>query len=436
MPRFHTPSRLCPERTATTMPRYALYYAPRKTCPWHTFGAAWLGRCAFDDKEVAQVRIDGVEPLLLSSLTEAPRRYGFHATLKAPFRLAEDTSLADLSDAVDRFCATQAAIELAQPKVVRMGQFAALAWPDQRDQITSVANECVVRFDDYRAPLVTSEIERRRTAGLTSRGEELLMRWGYPHVLDQFRFHMSLTGPLGTAPAMVIRRIHDAAEQGVSSLAGTPFMFDAISIFEEPIANAPFRVVHRSVFGGGSGRLLYVVGPSGVGKDSLLDYARANLPGASHVRFARRTITRPAALGGEEHIAVSDAQFVALEETHRFCMTWQANNHRYGIGREVLTWLAEGATVVVNGSRAHVMAAAERFPQLELVEISAPAEVLAQRLRKRAREDDGAIESRMQRLDLGWQASSAQRHRIVNSGALADAGNAFVALITGQPERI
>lgn len=418
------------------MPRYALYYAPRKICPWHTFGATWLGRCAFDDKEVDQVRIDGVETLLLRTLTEAPRRYGFHATLKAPFRLAQDTSLADLIDALDRFCATQAVIELAQPKVVRMGQFAALAWPDQRDQITSVANECVVRFDVFRASLVASEIEQRRTAGLSSRGEELLMRWGYPHVLDQFRFHMSLTGPLGSVPAMAVRRIHEAAEQGVSNLAGTPFMFDAISIFEEPIPNAPFRVVHRSIFGGGSGRLLYVVGPSGVGKDSLLDYARANLPGASHVRFARRTITRPATLGGEEHIAVSDGQFVALEEAHGFCMAWQANNHRYGIGHEVLTWLAEGATVIVNGSRAHVMEAAERFPQLEVVEICAPAGVLAQRLRKRSREDEPSIESRLQRLSEGWQAPSAKHHRIVNNGPLADAGSSLVALIAGQTVQI
>ena len=418
------------------MPRYALYYAPRQACPWRTFGATWLGRCAFDDKEVDQVRIDGVEPLLLRSLTEAPRRYGFHATLKAPFRLAQDTSVADLIDALDRFCATQSVIELAQPKVVRMGQFAALAWPDQRDQVTSVANECVVRFDDFRAPLVTSEIERRRTAGMTPRGEELLMQWGYPHVLDEFRFHMSLTGQLGPAPAMVVRRIYEAAEQGVSNLAGTPFLFDAISIFEEPVPNAPFRALHRSVFGGGGkGRLLYVVGPSGVGKDSLLDYARLNLPGASHVYFARRTITRPTALEGEAHIAVSDAQFMALEKTHGFCMAWQANNHRYGIGCEVLTWLAEGATVVVNGSRAHVMEAAERFPQLEVVEICAPAEVLVQRLRKRGREGDGAIESRMRRLAEGWQAPSVQCHRIVNSGALADAGNTLVALIAGQTSR-
>jgi len=418
------------------MPRYALYFAPRKGCPWHAFGAAWLGRCAFDGQEVDQVRIDGVEPALLRALTEAPRRYGFHATLKAPFRLAQDTSLTDLIDAVDRFCETQFVIELAQPKVVRMGQFAALAWPDQRDQITSLANECVMRFDDFRAPLAKSEIERRRTAGLTSRGEELLMRWGYPHVLDQFRFHMSLTGPLGSAPVAAVKRLYEAAERGVSRLADTPFLFDAISIFEEPGPNAPFRAVHRSVFGGGgNGRLLYVVGPSGVGKDSLLDYARVNLPGASHVRFARRTITRPTVIGGEEHVAVSDAQFLALEKAHRFCMTWEANNYRYGIGREVLAWLADGATVVVNGSRAHVMAAAERFPQLEVIEISAPAELLAQRLRKRAREDDAAIESRMQRLAVGWQAPTARYHRIVNGGALSDAGNALVTLIAGQTIR-
>jgi ribose 1,5-bisphosphokinase len=185
---------------------------------------------------------------------------------------------------------------------------------------------------------------------------------------------------------------------------------------------------------GRGGRLLYLVGASGAGKDSLLDYARHSLGAHAGVRFARRCITRPACSGGEDHIALGRETFLQLQAQGQFAMTWHSHGLDYGIGREVLDWLAQGLCVVVNGSRDYLPVAAARFGVLEPVLVQVETGVLRARLRARGRETADDIE---RRLALGAQRDTALHHPqlllLDNNGPLEAAGERLVAIILGDP---
>lgn len=178
-----------------------------------------------------------------------------------------------------------------------------------------------------------------------------------------------------------------------------------------------------------NGRLIYVVGPSGSGKDSVMDYARARLPAGSRVVFARRTITRPAAAGGERHEAVTPEAFDRRLAQGDFAMHWQANGLSYGIGREIRDWLEAGRTVVVSGSRGHLPEAIAAFPALEVVHVSAPLETLKRRLETRGREDAANVARRIERAARLGLPAGLQAFEISNDGELAEAGEHMLAFI-------
>lgn len=178
-----------------------------------------------------------------------------------------------------------------------------------------------------------------------------------------------------------------------------------------------------------SGRLVYLIGASGSGKDSLLAYARAHLGGVSGVIFAHRYITRPADAGGENHVALSEAEFAARLGARLFAMHWDSHGHRYGIGCEINHWLAKGLTVVMNGSREYLPEARRRYRELEAVLVSVSPSVLAERLRARGRESEDAIARRVARA-AAYAEPAGIHHRIANDGALDEAGEAFVRLLT------
>jgi ribose 1,5-bisphosphokinase len=180
------------------------------------------------------------------------------------------------------------------------------------------------------------------------------------------------------------------------------------------------------------GRLYYVMGPSGVGKDSVLGWVRAH--GVSHdVLCAHRYITRPAGAGGENHVALSDAEFASRAHRGLFSLTWQAHGLHYGIGREVEHWLERGARVLVNGSRDAYPQACERFPALQPVLITASRETMARRLASRGRETSQDIAARLARSDA-YQVPAGTLV-IFNDGDLGEAGNALLNAIT-KPHRV
>jgi ribose 1,5-bisphosphokinase len=177
-----------------------------------------------------------------------------------------------------------------------------------------------------------------------------------------------------------------------------------------------------------NGPLAYVMGPSGAGKDSVLNRARLLLAADAPVIFAHRYITRPAAAGGENHVELSPAEF-GLRRTHGlFAFHWQAHGNEYGIGREIYSWRRAGLTVVVSGSREHFQQLGGVDDNTHPVLITASAQRLAERLAIRAREDADSAAERLQRSEA-YDVTDRRLVTIVNDGALDEAAANFVSLL-------
>jgi ribose 1,5-bisphosphokinase len=179
------------------------------------------------------------------------------------------------------------------------------------------------------------------------------------------------------------------------------------------------------------GRLVYVMGPSGAGKDAVLGFARGRLDGRQPVVFAHRYATRPPGPGHPNEVSLGAGEFALRADRGLFRFDWAAWNVRYGVGAEVDDWAAHGLVVVVSGSREHFVAAGCRHPGVLPVLITASPAVRARRLRARGREDAAAIAERLRR-----GAAFAPAHpalvTIDNDGPLEEAATAFVALVGSQ----
>jgi putative phosphonate metabolism protein len=221
-------------------PRYAIYYAPAPASDLDRFGAELLGSDAFTGEDLPFP--DGVTEAAPDwrELTSDPRKYGFHATLKAPFSLAQGKSEAELFAACAAFAATPRAIPFFKPVVGSISGFIAVIPAEPPPQLLKLAADCVSEFDFLRAPLTEADRARRNPARLTLAQREHLDRWGYPYVMEEFRFHMTLTGRLGSERrepvlAMLKKRF---SLLGLATLA-----VDRIAVFRQENAASRFRVV-------------------------------------------------------------------------------------------------------------------------------------------------------------------------------------------------
>lgn len=178
-----------------------------------------------------------------------------------------------------------------------------------------------------------------------------------------------------------------------------------------------------------SGILLYIIGASGSGKDSLISFARRSLAQDSSVIFAHRYITRPHDAGGENHVALSEAEFESRLSRKLFPLHWNSHGMCYGIGCELNHWLAQGLTVILNGSRAYLPDASKNYPELTPVLIEVSSDVLRARLLARGRENEENIESRLQRAKEFERLQHAKLLRFSNDAPLKETGPAFVDLI-------
>lgn len=183
------------------------------------------------------------------------------------------------------------------------------------------------------------------------------------------------------------------------------------------------------------GTLVYVMGASGSGKDSLMTFARQQLAHHPGICFVHRYITRPADAGGENHVALTVPEFESRVRARLFALHWQSHGLRYGIGIEVNQWLAKGMTVVVNGSREYLPQAQQAYPELLPVSIDVSTRVLQQRLLARGREDAAGIEERLQRhAELRRQPLPG---RVLNNdGPLEVGGRRLVDLLLTQSEAL
>ncbi|MDP3617913.1 MAG: DUF1045 domain-containing protein [Rhodoferax sp.] len=222
-------------------PRYAIYFSPERHSPWWQFGAHWLGRDECNDAPLPQPDLAQFTTAELHALTVEPRRYGFHATLKAPFRLHGDHNVADLLAQMQALVASLKPVALGPMRVTTLGNFVALVAAVQADELGQLAAACVTGLDTLRAPLSEAELARRLGAQLDAREQELLQLYGYPHVLERFRFHFSLSGPLATTDA---QRVMQAVLEPVAQLDATaPLLLDRLCLFVETAPGQPFRRV-------------------------------------------------------------------------------------------------------------------------------------------------------------------------------------------------
>lgn len=230
--------------------RYAVYFAPNVEQQWWAQASQWLGRCAVSQQMNVQPLVAGVSAKRFAELTEHPRRYGFHATLRAPFVLTSQYQPADLIDRVNLLCQDLKPFVLPRLQVTLLDQFLALVPERNAAQVTRLEEQCVTVLNDYAEPLGPDELSRRRSAGLSAQEDALLLRWGYPYVLERFRFHCSLTGSLASASSQEISALTQAAHQHFDQLP--PCLFDSLAIFVEPTRGADFVLLQQCPLMGGA----------------------------------------------------------------------------------------------------------------------------------------------------------------------------------------
>ena len=217
--------------------RFALYFAPPTSDPLSIRAAQWLGRDPAGGAKPA-AEIPGIDALRRRTISESAQRYGFHATIKAPMALADGLTRAALEAELQRFGPTRAQIEIGRLKVASIEGFIALIPENQSQALTAFAADVVTHFDRFRAPLTAAERDKRVSGGhLSPRQVELLDRYGYPYVLEEFQFHMTLTDRLGDADH---ERIMAAAREWFAPVLERAYMLDRIALFHEPAPGAPF----------------------------------------------------------------------------------------------------------------------------------------------------------------------------------------------------
>ena len=221
-------------------PRYAIYYASPRASVLDRFGAALLGYDAWTAKdlpfpdELLRMVPDWRE------LSEDPRKYGFHATLKAPMPLSQGKTEAEIFAACAEFVRTPRAIPIIRLVVTSISGFIAVAPAEPTDELQRLAADCVSAFDGFRAPLTPEDRARRKPDMLSARQREYLDRWGYPYVMEEFRFHMTLTGRLGATrrePILAMLR------ERFSAIHLDYLAVDRIALFRQEDAQSRFHIL-------------------------------------------------------------------------------------------------------------------------------------------------------------------------------------------------
>ena len=229
--------------------RYAVYSAPRAEEGLATAAGQWLGISPEDGRLRRQPPLSGFSPERLAEITADPRLYGFHGTLKAPIALVDGATEREFVEAVGRFAATLREVSVPSMVLAELGSFLAMVPQERCPALQDLADCCVVEFDEYRRPADEAELARRRASGLSARQDALLLRWGYPYVLEEWRFHLTLTG-----------RIENAAERAAvmatlrkrfGGFLERPLQVRDLCVFRQAAPGRPFTVLARFRLGGG-----------------------------------------------------------------------------------------------------------------------------------------------------------------------------------------
>ena len=230
---------------AAVTARYAIYVAPDAGSPLARFGAAWLGRDIETGARVARPALEGFSDERLEQITQTPRGYGFHATLAPPMRLADGCTPGMLEDALTGFAAARAPFLAPPLRLAQMKGFLALMLSAESDAMQALEDDTIRTFERFRAPPDAAQLARREDARLTPRQEALFRAWGYPYVLDEFRFHMTLSCELD---APELHALQAALAPLTAPLCTRPLEVGGIVLFEQATQGAPFMLAGRYPF--------------------------------------------------------------------------------------------------------------------------------------------------------------------------------------------
>ena len=225
-------------------PRFAIYFVPAAGSALYRFGAAVLGYDCYTGEAIACPRAGELAAADWAALTAEPRRYGFHATLKAPFRLRDEFAQDDLAAELRELAASLTNPPRLEPMVDLIVGFVAVVPQGRAEAVDRLAAKCITRFDRFRAPMTAQERARRMAAGLSDAQAANLERWGFPYVLDEFRFHMTLTGRIHPDRQAKIQAL--LQEAFTETCGSNPIVLDRLTLVRQDHPDAPFRVVTQT----------------------------------------------------------------------------------------------------------------------------------------------------------------------------------------------
>lgn len=223
--------------------RYAIYWAPPADSLFWQECSRWLGRDCYSGQ--TWPKPDDLDAATWNRLTALPRKYGLHATLKAPFRLQSGQSEAALLAQCATFAQHHTPFTLHDLDIAPLGHFIAIRPQKKSAALLDLADDCVRDFDPFREPAQASELSRRRAAGLNSLQENNLLHWGYPHVFADYRFHLTITDALPSSESRIWLPL---LRQRLGFAIPKQTRFEAISLFMQPAADLPFSLVRQFNF--------------------------------------------------------------------------------------------------------------------------------------------------------------------------------------------
>jgi hypothetical protein len=179
--------------------------------------------------ETSDPKVAGILAAELARLLQAPNHYGFHATIKPPFRLKTGYTLNDVEKELAAFTKEMQPFYLPPLEIARIDNFFCLRPVSDSEAVHNLAADAVQRFDHFRRPAEEAELARRRSVGLSERQEHLLLQWGYPYVLDEFRFHLTLTGNIENE--RLVEPLRCELSNRFDQVIQEPLSFDGLSLF-------------------------------------------------------------------------------------------------------------------------------------------------------------------------------------------------------------
>ena len=226
--------------------RYAIYFVPDPDTDLAEFGARWLGYDVETGTTFAAPVVQGLEAGVWQGLVSEPARYGLHATLKAPFRLAEGHGEGELVDALRDFAHSVSPVRVPVLSLKNLRGFFALMPAIANEQVEDLSGRAVRAFEPFRAPLTEAEIARRLAAGLSDNQQANLDRWGYPYVFNEASFHITLTGRTNETEAA---GLEDILTDFFEPVVGRALIIDRVALAVEREPGARFEVLAAATLG-------------------------------------------------------------------------------------------------------------------------------------------------------------------------------------------